>query len=467
MSHFDVSFLQPDPERRGRVLPILAAALDAVEPAQAVNRAVRWEPDAFWVEGVRYGLDGFRRIVLLAFGKAATPMAQAVAHGLGHRLDHGLVITKYGHGPEDAASWKPLTVVEAAHPVPDAQGVAAARRAVEMAAALTENDLLITLISGGGSALLTLPASGLTLTDLQRTTDLLLASGATIHEINAVRKHLSQVKGGQLARLASPARVLSLILSDVIGNPLDVIASGPTAPDPTTWADAWAVIQKYALETAIPPAVRERLQAGLAGQVPDTPKPGDPLFRRVHNVIIGDNAIAAEAARKEAENQGFHAAILSTFVQGEAREVAQVLVALGREIVAHGRPLSPPACLILGGETTVTLRGDGKGGRNQELALAAGIALAQIPEADPILIISLGTDGTDGPTDAAGGLADATTVARGRALGLDAQAYLAQNNSYPYLQAVHDLVITGPTRTNVNDLMFIFVLPSRSSSKPR
>ncbi len=459
MTHFNLDFLQPDPHRRRRLLPILDAALDAVEPAKAVHRAVRWERDAFWVDGKKYELDAFERIVVLAFGKAATPMAQAVRHGLRHRLDHGLVITKYGHGPDDPRSLAPLTVVEAAHPEPDAQGVAAARRAVEIAASLDENDLLITLISGGGSALLTLPAQGLTLADLQRTTDLLLASGAAIHEINAVRKHLSQVKGGQLARLAHPAPVLSLILSDVIGNPLDVIASGPTEPDPTTWADAWRVIEKYGLEAAIPPAVRERLQAGLAGQLPDTPKPGDPIFQRTHNVIIGDNANAAEAARQAAEAQGFHAAILSTFVQGEAREVAQVLVALGREIVAHARPLTPPACLILGGETTVTLRGRGQGGRNQELALAAGLALAHTPEADPIIILSLGTDGTDGPTDAAGGIADAATVARGAALGLDAQAHLADNNSHPYLQALHDLLVTGPTRTNVNDLMFVFVLP--------
>ena len=457
MTSLDLDFLKPDPERRGRILPILDAALAAVEPATVVNRAVDWQEDALAVAGKRYALDGFERVVALAFGKAATPMAQAVRDGLGHRLDHGLVITKYGHGPGDPASLAPLAVVEAAHPTPDAQGVAAVRRAVETIVRLGPNDLLITLISGGGSALLTLPASGLTLDDLQRTTDLLLACGAAIHEINAVRKHLSQVKGGQLAHLAHPAALLSLILSDVVGNPLDAIASGPTAPDPTTWADAWTVIQKYSLENVLPAAVRDHLLAGLAGRLPDTPKPGDPIFQRVHNVIVGDNAIAAEAARRAAEAQGFHAAILSTFVQGEAREVAQVLVALGREIVARNRPLSPPACLILGGETTVTLRGAGQGGRNQELALAAGVALARVPEAAPIVILSLGTDGTDGPTDAAGGVADAATVARGWALGLDALAHLEHNDSHSYLKAVHDLLITGPTCTNVNDLMIIFV----------
>ena len=463
MSSFDPDFLKPDPERRGRILPILDAALAAVESGTVVSRAVDWQQDALVAAGRRYELDAFERVVVLAFGKAATPMAQAAARGLGHRLDHGLVITKYGHGPEDPAFPPRLAVVEAAHPVPDAQGVAAARRAVEIVSRLSERDLLITLISGGGSALLTLPAPGLTLNDLQRTTDLLLASGATIHEINAVRKHLSAVKGGQLARLAHPATILSLILSDVVGNPLDVIASGPTAPDPTTWADAWRVVQKYDLEQALPRAARERLLAGLAGRLPDTPKPGDPIFQRVQNVIVGDNALAAAAARAEAEARGFHAAILSTFVQGEAREVAQVLVALGREVVARGRPLRPPACLILGGETTVTLRGKGKGGRNQELALAAGIALARAAEAAPIVILSLGTDGTDGPTDAAGGIVDATTVARGEAAGLDALVHLADNNSYPYLKTIHDLLITGPTRTNVNDLMFVFVFPLSDS----
>jgi hydroxypyruvate reductase len=302
-----------------------------------------------------------------------------------------------------------------------------------------------------------LPVPNVTLGDLQRTTELLLASGATINEINAVRKHLSQVKGGQLARLAAPATVISLILSDVIGNPLDVIASGPTAPDPTTWADAWAVIEKYRLSESLPSAVKQHLQAGLGGEFAETPKPGHPIFQRVQMLIVGDNAIAAVAAQQAAVAQGFAATILSTFVQGEAREVARVLVALGREVVNNHRPLIPPACLILGGETTVTLHGRGRGGRNQEMALAAAIELAQIPEGTSIVIVTLATDGTDGPTDAAGGVADATSVARGVAAGLNAQQHLMDNDAFPWLKTIDDMLVTGPTRTNVNDLYLIFV----------
>ena len=456
MTHFRPDILDVDPQRRKRILPVLDAALDAVDPAAAVKRVVRRAGDSLLVADRSYRLRDYKRVFLLAFGKAATPMAQA-ALGLGLRLDDGLVITKYGHGPERPDALAGLAVVEAGHPTPDAMGVAAARRLTEIARKADADDLIITLISGGGSALLTLPAPGLTLADLQRTTELLLACGASIDEMNAVRKHLSQVKGGRLARLAAPATVISLILSDVVGSLLHVIASGPTVPDPTTWADAWAVIEKYHLGERLPAAVRHRLQQGLAGALPDTPKPDDPIFARVQNVIIGDNSIAAEAAQRAAETGGFQAQILSTFVQGEAREVARVLVALGREIVARQRPLSPPACLILGGETTVTLRGRGQGGRNQEMALAAAIELARIPEAGPIVIVTLATDGADGPTDAAGGVADATSCARGEAAGLDARQHLDDNNAYPWLKTIGDLLMTGPTRTNVNDLYFVFV----------
>ncbi len=456
MTHFRPDILDVDPQRRKRILPVLDAALDAVDPAAAVKRVVRRAGDSLLVADRSYRLRDYKRVFLLAFGKAATPMAQA-ALGLGLRLDDGLVITKYGHGPERPDALAGLAVVEAGHPTPDAMGVAAARRLTEIARKADADDLIITLISGGGSALLTLPAPGLTLADLQRTTELLLACGASIDEMNAVRKHLSQVKGGRLARLAAPATVISLILSDVVGSLLHVIASGPTVPDPTTWADAWAVIEKYHLGERLPAAVRHRLQQGLAGALPDTPKPDDPIFARVQNVIIGDNSIAAEAAQRAAETGGFQAQILSTFVQGEAREVARVLVALGREIVARQRPLSPPACLILGGETTVILRGRGQGGRNQEMALAAAIELARIPEAGPIVIVTLATDGADGPTDAAGGVADATSCARGEAAGLDARQHLDDNNAYPWLKTIGDLLMTGPTRTNVNDLYFVFV----------
>ena len=462
MSRFDSAILKPNPDRRARILPVLDAALDAVNPADAVARVLQLTGAKLLVADKSYLLEQYRRVLVLAFGKAAASMARAVCD-LAFRVEEGIVITKYGYGVENAEALVPLQIVEAGHPQPDAMGVTATRRAAELIRSATADDLIITLISGGGSALLTLPAPGVTLSDIQQTTDLLLACGAAINEINAVRKHLSQIKGGQLARLAAPATVISLILSDVIGNPLDAIASGPTVPDPTTWADAWEVIEKYGLAERLPVAIRQRLQAGLAGKLPDTPKPGDPAFERVQTVIIGDNAIAAEAARKKAQALGFDAAILSTFIQGEAREVAQVLVGLGREVVVHRRPIAPPACLILGGETTVTLHGKGKGGRNQELALAAGLALANAPEAAPIVIASLATDGSDGPTDAAGGFADATSVRRASAAGLNAQQHLACNDAFPYLKTIDDLLISGPTRTNVNDLYFVFVFDDDDS----
>jgi hydroxypyruvate reductase len=292
------------------------------------------------------------------------------------------------------------------------------------------------------------------LSDLQVTTDLLLRSGATIGELNTIRKHLSRLKGGQLARLAAPAPVGVLILSDVVGDPLDVIASGPTVPDPTTYAEAWDVVQRYRLGESLPDSVSRRLRAGVAGQLPETPKPGDPLFAGVHNCIIGSNRLAAQAAVAEARRCGYRALLLTTFVEGEAREAARVAAALARSARVHGDPLSPPACLVWGGETTVTVRGQGKGGRNQELALAAALALEGVPD---VLLMALATDGTDGPTDAAGAIVDGGTAARARALGLDPLAALANNDAYPLLSAVGDLLHTGPTGTNVNDLLVILV----------
>ncbi len=315
---------------------------------------------------------------------------------------------------------------------------------------------MLCLISGGGSALLTLPAGGLSLADLQAATEALLRCGASIDEINTLRKHLEELKGGQLARLASPATLASLVLSDVVGSPLDVIASGPTVPDRSTWAEAWQIVKRYGLEQTLPAPVTRRLLDGLDGRLPDTPKAGDPDFDRCQTAIVADNALAAQAAEAMARAQGFDALTLSTFVEGEAREVAKVAVALGREIVVHGRPVSPPACLLLGGETTVTLHGQGRGGRNQELALAAALLLARIPKGERIVLASLATDGSDGPTDAAGGLVDAGSVARGRAMGLDAAEHLARNDANPYLLSSGDLLHTGPTQTNVNDLIAVF-----------
>lgn len=445
----DRSILAPNPTRR-TYLTVLEAALAAVEPRACTGQALSRDEGQLQAAGRRYDLDAVRHLYVVGCGKAGAPMAQAVEEVLGDRIDAGVVVVKYGHG----APPRQVRLVEAAHPLPDREGVAGARAVVKLARQAGQDDLVVVLISGGGSALLTLPAAGLELEDLHGLTDLLLGCGATIHEINTLRRHCSAVKGGRLAQQIAPAQALGLVLSDVVGNALDAIASGPLTPDPTTFADAWAVVERYGLAGDLPARVRRHLQRGLQGQVPDTPKPGDPCFERVETAIVGDNARAAAGAARAAQESGYNTAILSTFVEGEAREVARVVAALGKEVVRHGRPQHPPACLVLGGETTVTLRGQGKGGRNQELALAAALALAGWPR---ITVVALGTDGTDGPTDAAGGIVDGRTVARARAAGLDPQAHLQDNDAYPLLRASHDLLVTGPTQTNVNDLLLVFV----------
>ena len=302
--------------------------------------------------------------------------------------------------------------------------------------------MVVCLISGGGSALLTLPVPGMDLTDLQTLTGALLRSGATINEINAVRKHCSRIKGGNLARLAAPATLITLILSDVVGDPLDVIASGPTVPDPATVADAQAVLERYKVQTQKPVPFRE------------TPKPGDPVFEQVQNVVVGSNRLAALAAVEKARQLGYRTLLLGTYVEGEAREVAKVAAALAKGLRAHDDPLPPPACIVWGGETTVTIRGKGKGGRNQELALAAALALEGWPG---VLLMALATDGTDGPTDAAGAVITGETVARARSMGLDPWAALEANDSYTFFDKLGGLIRTGPTGTNVNDLLFVLV----------
>ena len=435
------------------MLAIRDASLQAVDPGKAVRRFLRVEKGRLCVEQESWPLKQANRVLLIGAGKAALPMVEDASDILGPSLTAGIVVTKYGHS---AGYTLPpvIQVIEAGHPVPDAAGQRGASAIERLLAGTTEQDLVLVLVSGGASALLPLPVPGVSLSDLQATTELLLRSGATIGELNTVRKHLSRLKGGQLARLAAPAPVVVLILSDVVGDPLDVIASGPTVPDPTTYAEAWDVVRRYRLETALPGSVSRRLRDGVAGQLPETPKPGDPLFAGVHNCIIGSNRLAALAAVAEARRCGYRALLLTTFVEGEAREAARVAAALARSARVHGDPLSPPACLVWGGETTVTVRGQGKGGRNQELALAAALALEGVPD---VLLMALATDGTDGPTDAAGAIVDGGTAARARALGLDPLAALANNDAYPLLDAVGALLRTGPTGTNVNDLLVILV----------
>lgn len=449
-TNFNQAVLANNPRARTRALAILEAALQAVDPGNAVRAQVQRNGDLLIIAGSTYDLSQYARVLVVGAGKAGAPMAQAIEHLVGDRIDAGIVVVKQGHtGHTDT-----IEIVEAGHPVPDAAGLEAGKRVLALANSAGAGDLVLALLSGGGSALLE-ATDGISLDDLQVLTSSLLACGATIGEINCLRKHISLIKGGQLARAAYPATLVTLVLSDVVGSPLDVIASGPTVPDPTTWADAWALVQKFGLEARLPLSVRARLVEGGAGRIADTPKPGDGIFERTQTVVIGDNRVAALAACAQAKALGYSTWLLSTFVEGEAREVAKVIAALGKEIIASGMPALPPACLVLGGETTVTLTPEhGAGGRNQELALAAALALDGL---NNITVASLATDGSDGPTDSAGGLVDGETVARGRLLGLDAAATLARHDAYPFLQATGDLLLSGPTQTNVNDLIFVLV----------
>ena len=434
---------------RDSALAILRAALDAADPRAAIHRAMQRDGDRLRVGAREYDLASIRRVYVVGFGKAGAAMAQAVEEILGDKLERGWVSVKYGH----LAPLLKIVLHEAGHPLPDANSLLGAQKIVELLDETTSDDLVICLISGGGSAILELPVEGVSLDDLRATTDALLRSGATINEMNALRKHLSQVKGGQLARRAQ-APIISLILSDVIGSPLDTIASGPTAPDSTTFADALNVIERRGVREQLPASVVKHIERGARGEIEDTPKENDLALGRVQNLVVADNAIACEEALYQAQARGFHSLLLSTFVQGEAREIAKLLAAIAKEIAHADRPVVRPACIIAGGETTVTVRGNGKGGRNQELALAAAI---EINGMDGVVVLSAGTDGTDGPTDAAGAIADGATLARAAAEGLTAQTFLTNNDAYHFFEPLGDLIKTGPTNTNVNDVIIVLV----------
>ena len=434
--------MHDDEQRRADADELVRAALAAVEPAAAVRRHLRRTGDALVIDDRRYPLGEHRRALLIAAGKAAVPMAVAAAETLGPALDRGVVVTKVGHAGRAGELPSTVAVIEAAHPVPDESSIRGAQAVADLAQAAGEDDLVLFLISGGGSALLTLPVPDLDLPGYQALTAALLRSGATIDELNTVRKHLSQVAGGQLARLAAPATQATLVLSDVVGDPLPTIASGPTVADPTTVADARAVLARYRVDAVDPALLRE------------TPKAGDPALAGAHHVLVGSNRLAARAAAERARELGYHTLLLTTYVEGEAREVARVAAALAKGVRSAGDPLPPPACLIWGGETTVTVRGDGRGGRNQELALAAAIALEDWPG---VTLLALATDGGDGPTDSAGAVVTGATIGRARALGLDPHDALARNDSYPFLAALGAHLRTGPTGTNVNDLLFLLI----------
>ncbi len=407
---------------RQDALKIFRAGLAAADPVASVRQALKKFPEG--------------RVWVIGAGKASARMAWAAEQELGSQIAGGWINTKDGH----LAKLKRIELHECSHPVPDERGVAGSRRIAEIAKAATKEDIVLCLISGGASALMPLPIDGVSLQQKQDVTRQLLASGATIHEINCVRKHLSLLKGGQLAKLASPARVVALLLSDVIGDDLDVIGSGPTAPDATTLADAKAILKRYRITGNYP--------------MQETPSAQDPLFKRVKNIVVGSNRIAALAAAYKAKELGYRTMILSTSIDGETRDVARVHAAIAQEISAFDQPLKKPACVISGGETTVVLKGKGKGGRNQEFVLSAALALDGLRN---ICVLSAGTDGTDGPTDAAGAICDGKTIERARKKGLNADLALDQNDAYPFFQALNDLVMTGPTGTNVMDLRIMLV----------
>ena len=437
---------------RKQALAIFRAAVQAADPVEAVRRHFHLQDGVLAVGGRRYRLAQFDRIFVIGAGKASASMGKAVERALGSRISSGLINVKYGHTDK----LKRIELIECGHPKPDQAGLAGAARIAMIAKQAGERDLVVCVMSGGGSALLPAPAAPVTLEEKQSITKLLLDCGANIHEINAVRKHISSIKGGQLARMAFPATVISLLLSDVIGDDLDVIGSGPTAPDASTFASARDILRKYGIDSKAPASVRERIERGAAGEIAETPKSGDPALSRTQNVVVGSNILAVEAAAAKARELGFRTMVLSTFIEGETRDVARMHAAIARQARLFGQPARPPACIISGGETTVTIRGDGKGGRNQEFALAAAIDIVGL---DGMLILSGGTDGNDGPTDAAGAMADGQTCDRAAKLGLSPKDYLANNDSYHFFKPLGDLLITGPTKTNVMDVRLILVAP--------
>ncbi|APE95918.1 glycerate kinase type-2 family protein [Halodesulfurarchaeum formicicum] len=422
------------------VLDALLAGIEASDPATVVESTVSLDGDQLRVGETTYDLAAYSEVVVLGGGNAASQVARALEAVLGDRLDGGLVVT------DDPVETERVTVRPGDHPVPSERGVESTRQLLDRAAAATEETLVLGVITGGGSALMPAPAAGIELDDLVETTDQLLQSGAPIQDINAVRKHLSAIKGGQLAALAAPATVVSLVLSDVVGNHLDVIASGPLVPDPSTFADAQAVIDRFDL--SLPDSVSERIRAGVAGDLEETPKPGDPIFEHVSTHVIADGMTALTAAADVTEAAGYDSLVLSSRVEGEAAEAAKTHAAIANEIRATGTPIEPPAAILSGGETTVTIDGDGgSGGPNQEFALSAGLSLD-----DSTIVGAVDSDGIDGASDAAGALVDESVVDRQAA-----QAALDANDTGAYLQARDRTILTGQTGTNVNDLRILLV----------
>lgn len=437
---------------RDAAVAIWEAGLGAGRVNSLLQRSLRLDGSDLRVGSAVFDLARIRRLLVVGAGKASGAMAHCLEEILEDRIAQGLVVVKEGY----TAPTRRIRLVEAGHPIPDARGERATRELLTLAQSAGADDLVVVLVSGGGSALTPAPVPPITLAEKQALTEQFLSAGATVSELNVVRKHCSRFKGGQLAKAAAPARVLSLILSDVIGDAVDVIASGPTAPDESTFADALAILERFGLKGRVPASVVRHLERGARGELPETPKPLDPLLHRVTNHVIGNNALVVAAAESKARHLGFNTHVLTRSLQGETREAARQVADLAREIRSRGKPVGPPACVIAGGETTVTVLGKGKGGRCQEFCLAAALGLQGTPD---VVVLAAGTDGSDGPTDAAGAIADGDTVARGARKGLDAGASLADNDSFGFFSALGDLVTTGPTNTNLLDIYLLLVGP--------
>ncbi len=433
------------------ILAIIDSAISAANPQKRIKEVIHLQKNRLTIEKQAYNLDLYENIYVIGAGKAACSMALAVEDVLGDRITSGIVVTKYGHKTKNLSK---IEIIEAGHPIPDESGIKGAERIISLLKNIKRGDLIIILLSGGASSLLPAPNENISLSDKKIVTGLLLKSGASIDEINAVRKHISRLKGGQLASLIYPAEAVCLILSDVIGDRLDVIASGPTVPDGSTFKNVVDILKKYSIWNNTPRPVINYLLKGLKGEIAETPKAGNPAFKRISNIIIGNNKSAVAAAEKKAKELGYHTMVLSTFIEGEAREIGKVFGAIAKEIAEFERPLKRKACIIAGGETTVTVKGKGKGGRCQEFALSAALMINGIKEAS---VAGIGTDGTDGPTDAAGAIADGTTIERAHKMGMDVKAYIENNDSYSLFKKLGDLIITGPTNTNVNDLYITLV----------
>ncbi|MCW4006542.1 MAG: glycerate kinase [Candidatus Bathyarchaeota archaeon] len=436
---------------RDIVLKSFQCALNAIDPKTLLRSRLSLKNSTLSVEDFSFDLSRFEHVYVVGGGKASGLMAQALEDLIGNYITTGFVNIPYGEKPQTQI----ITLNQTRHPTPDQAGINGTQQMERLVEKSTQNDLIICLISGGGSSLMPLPADSITLKEKCALTTAMLRSGATINEINSIRKHTSAFKGGWFAKKAYPATVLNLILSDVVGDPLDVIASGPTVPDPTTFSDAKNILDKYALWDYTPLSVRQFLLDGIAGAVAETPKPGDKSFERVHNVVVGNNRLASLAVIDCLKSEGLNTLLLSSTLEGEARHVGTMLASVAREVDLSGNPVPRPAGIVLGGETTVTVKGEGKGGRNQELALAAALKLQNIKNC---VVASLCTDGVDGPTDVAGAIVDENTLQKAQKQGLNAQDLLADNDSYPFFEKLQDQIFTGATGTNVNDISVIVLL---------